>query len=1074
MLSFIKPLKTRYRYLTVLLILVLVIFPLTIGTNAINTIEILKDKKSENMIEDFSNDVKYKATDGNSLNMNYSFDIEELLNYLNNLYDEQNNIFHESVEGYPTTIATFEALSILRFLGLDYYKFGSEWQAEEDNIASQLLVEYRDEADSGGYTIIPEFSSPSLEGSFGVVTSLWIMNEIIVGIKLKSKTVSLLDFVYNKTFDKKTLMFHEVGKEPSIKATFQALTILDLIQKIAVNLIPIPDPDYSYDETIARPVNETVYEFMTNYSLNIFNFIDNHWENNSYFYSHKPYQTPIADTWYALQSLKILERFDNLIEEVSLPKDITFYKTPIINWILSLQKATGLTRGGFGFSESATVTETGMSYAILSLLDAINQADHNETLTFVYSSQFLERENRTYTATEKEHIGGFGPNNLTFSEIRQNKLVNIHSTYFAVLTLLLSGDIYNSIELSLKTDHYLNYESINRTDLIIQGERATIDLEFIIYNYKSHGSLELLSTVDNWNLTHIDYIETNPVFRGKSKAEYEVNLQDDTKSNFNWSIGAHKITNRIKIRSLPVIQSPVYYLNSTVFVAYSPIVIFSQTEIKPGDNVSTTIFYQNRSVPSLTTENITDGLVSITLRAPDKQNTSIIEDVPINVTTEAIKFNLNFTKQDLLGTWNLNFILNQPSFELEANVPIEIRDTVVLYNLSSRAIYYPGENMNLNISLKYTNGFFTPKANATLIFNSNKTQSNIFNLTLTYLIENIYTTNGFNCPTRFLYGHYNVSVQLVWNSTLGFELESIYNTSLPVINIGGFPTISNASYKTDYRSEKILESNNNIVYYGETINLSLTIGFKSIFAIHNISKESINVQGGLVNNTTPSSYIQQFAKIQKNETIYISGLINPNLPATIFGTRFQIKCEWNNSYVYLRKPDNSSIHIGYNFTLSGEFEITNVVYSTTTQSNGLYEYALDSTPVFNISFQIVNTNYENIPVPNLKLYSILDLQDSIGALNKTLPGIALGYGANGTLVYIVSIITVNLSPSNYIISIYTSSAISNNLFIGNLLPGFKIVNSFSSKPLIQIHEALIIVSGLLFIILLYLNLKKLR
>jgi hypothetical protein len=267
MLSFINPLKTKNRYLTVLLILALVIFPLTIGTSGINTIEIQNVKKSENINEDSLNNVKHKVTDGNDLIANYSFDVEELLDYLNSLYDERNNRFHESIEGYTTTIATYEALSILRFLGLDYYKFGSEWQAEEDNIASQLLVEYRDEGDSGGYTLTPEIESPSLEGSFGVVTSLWVMNEILVGIKLKSKTVDLLDFVYNKTFDKEKLIFHEVNKESSIKATFQALTILDLIQKIAVNLIPIPDSDYSYDETIARPVNETVYEFMTNYSI---------------------------------------------------------------------------------------------------------------------------------------------------------------------------------------------------------------------------------------------------------------------------------------------------------------------------------------------------------------------------------------------------------------------------------------------------------------------------------------------------------------------------------------------------------------------------------------------------------------------------------------------------------------------------------------------------------------------------------------------------------------------------------------------------------------------------------------
>ncbi len=1076
MLSISKPLKTNFRHFPVIFFIALILFPLIINSNDINTIEMKNDQTTEILTGVTPESSNLKIMADNALIENYTFDIQELLNYLNSLYTT--NRFHESVGGFPTTTAIYEGLSILRFLGLDYYKFGSEWQTEENAIASQLLVEYRDEADSGGFKLIPSDVQPSLEGSFGVVTSLWIMNEIWEGIKLKDASLDLLDFVYNRTFDKIELEFHEEDNEASIKATFQALTILDLLQKISVNQIPIPDPNFDYDiDFIAKPLNETIYEFMANYSVNILNYIDSFWENDSvflYFNSHTPYQTPIVDTWYALQSIKILERFESLINGLSLPNHTEDYRTSVVDWLKSLQKTTGTTTGGFGLSTSATVSETGMSYAILDLFNATSQINHTKTLAFISSSQFLKRENRTYTELENGQEGGFSPNNFTHSDPLLNKLVNIHSSYFAVLTLLLSGDIFNSTELLLKTDQYESYPSINRTNLIIQGERATIDLELKIYDYKSHGSLNLLSVIDNWNLTHIDYLETTSSFSGKSVAVYEVKLQDDTLANFNWSLGLHQITNMISIRALPIIKSPIYYKNSTVFVSYASNVIFNQTEIKPGDNVSTTVSYHNRTVPSFSQNNITYGSLSANITSPNKQIENIIQYVPINITSGAITFFINFSKQALLGIWDLNLIFNQSSFILRTNGAITVTDTVILYNLSSLPVYYPGENTNLNVSLKYTNGMFTPNANATLIFDSTQTQLAIFNLTLSYLESNVYTTNGTNCPTQFLFGHYNVSVQLTWNKSKELESETIFNSSLPVVNIEGFPTISKAYYKTDYRNDQVLQTDNNIIHYGETINISLTIGFKSSLSINNITKESITILGGLVNNINPASFIQQFDISQRNETTFASGLIDPNLPATIYELRFQIKSEWNNSFVYIRDQDNISTFIGYNLTLQGELEIYNVAYSTTTQSEGLYEYALDSTPVFNVSFQIVNKNYQNIPVPNLNLYAILDLQDRLGTLNSSLPGVALGYSENRTLNYIVSISTISLSPDKYTISVYTETAISAKTEIGNLSPGFLIVKSFVSKPLIQFHEVLILISGIGFIILLSLNLKKFR
>jgi hypothetical protein len=384
--------------------------------------------------------------------------------------------------------------------------------------------------------------------------------------------------------------------------------------------------------------------------------------------------------------------------------------------------------------------------------------------------------------------------------------------------------------------------------------------------------------------------------------------------------------------------------------------------------------------------------------------------------------------------------------------------------------------MNLNVSLKYSNGFFTPKANASIIFISNKTNLEVFSIHLNFLKGNSYTTNGNICPNRYLSGYYNISVRLVWNTTTEFETESIYNNSLPIIRISGIPTIAEASYKTDQRDDLLtLNNDDNIVYYGETINISISIGFISDVRINNITNDSIVIiQGGLVNNSSPSSYLQQFDFIQKNETVYASALVNTNLPALSFGTRFQIKNEWNDSLVYLRDPTTNTKHIGYNFSLQGTFKIINVNYIATQYSEGSYKTALDSTSVLTITFEMINTDYQDITVPNLNLYAVLDIENKNGTLNKSLPTITLGQDQNGTSIYILTIPITNLVPETYTVSIFTRTAIAAKSKIGNLVPGFTIVSTFSPKPLFQLHEALILITGLCFMCLLYLNLKKSR
>ncbi|MFX0122807.1 MAG: hypothetical protein ACFFAE_04160 [Candidatus Hodarchaeota archaeon] len=1057
----------------IVLFFIILVIPLNSIIVAHNTLGINTKGTQDDSLVSMKNNTRVESINNDNQIGNNTLDIKALYEYVGSLYQEEKG-FLETNEGFATSTATYEALSILRFFGLDYYQFGSDWEEKEVSLSDNLL-NLRDKAGSGGFYLgsDPEAQILSLEGTFGVTTSLWIMNEL--PLKLKPITPELLDFVINTTFDYEEFGFHEYGQvDCSIKATFEALTILDLSRKTVI----IPE---LIDVEKTPLVNETVLGFMTDYSVNIVEFLGSSWESDSYFNSHSPFQSKIEDTWYALQSIKILEQFGNLLD-ISLPNNLDDFKEGVLNWLKSLKKTTGVTKGGFGTSEYATVTETGITYNIFRLFNATEEIKdtQSDTISFIYSSQFLKRENRTYRRSELPHIGGFGPNNLTYHDSEKSKQVNIHSTYYAALTLLLSGDIFNSIDLSLETTHYQEIvqeypNSMNKTNYIIQGKPAIIEQYFEIYNYKSHGSLELNTAVDNWNFSHPDYTENNPNFYGKSNALYVVDLVQDLQADFNWTLGPHKLTNMLIIRNLPVIEPQVYYCNSTLFVGVDPKIKFGSQDIKPGDNVNVTIFYQNRSVPDLSINNVTDGTVSTILESPDEKNQTWFELKPINTTIGAINYEWNVSDQALLGTWTLFTTFNQSKFEIIFINQIEVIDTVILDNISSMPQYYPGENMNLNVSLKYSNGNFTTNANASVVFTSNETQKEVFNLTLQYLQGTIYTTRGINCPTRFLYGFYNISVRLVWNSSLKSTTDSISNTSFPVISIGGIPTISNASFQTDYRSQRLLEENN-FLYYGETINFTLMIGFKSNSIIYNVTDERVVVKGGFTNITQPSSFIQLFQTSRSNKSLFLSGLINSNLPNVTFGTRFSILSEWNNSYVSLRNPLNPVRNAAYNFSLIGTFKIKDIIYVATEMSNGLYCYALDTTSVISISFKIINTglNDHEIPVPNLNLYGLLDVQDKSGTLNQSLPSIISAVDQNGTAIYILSIPTSNLDQNDYEILVYSWSAIKNHLFIGRLSPGFKIIKTRFPQPIFQLHEVLILLTGLTFILLAYLNLKKFR
>jgi hypothetical protein len=1042
-----------------MLIILLVIVPL-IMFSVLNTPLYEKSLYSDDFVANHpANDVTLKIEDEKSYIGNYSFSPDRFVDYIGSLFDNSHAIFHENVGGYSTTIATYEALASLRIFGLDYYEFGEEWQINEDAIANYFFIDFEDPSESGGYLLTEEAKNPSVEGTFGVVNSFWLMDELKT--QLQPVAGNLVNYAVNHTFNTVDGGFHEIGSTSDLKTTFQALSILETIYNLILELID--DDVYS----VPQEVNQSMEEFMGDHLGDIFNFINGSFNENNYFHDNNEFRSPIESTWYALKSIAILERFSNLYS-VIIPNKLVNYQIPVTTWLNSLVKSSGLTKGGFGFGEYATTKETGLAYAIHNLFNTTDSIDDSTAIAFVNSSQFLQRENRTYITSERIHLGGFGPNNITYSNTDLNNRINIHDTYYASLAYLLSGSVFESIDLSLETSFFQENPAINISSYLVQGEITSLEMILTSFDYKSHGSLNLVTSIDNWELTHPSYNEHNPAFYGQDVAKYEITIKNDSNSAYNWTLGSHFVTNKISIRKLPIISSPEYLLNTSVFVGYAPKYDFTPALIKPGDIVNATVYYQNRSTLTYEPTNISEGVLSVNITSPNDNLINLLNLEPINISTKAVKFNIPFLNNSLLGDYELSLSFNVSGFIVDINIPIVVNDDIALVEIENITDYNPGDAMNINVSLEYSNGFFTPNANATLFFISNKTQAEVFNLKLKHVVGNTYTSISQNCPTRFLAGFYNLTVNLYWNISTGYKLDSINNGSLQNIQIKGVPLLYLSPLKTDYRNTQQTESAS--IFYGETVNFSFNIGFDTSGGILNITESDTKLMVGLFNNSNEDLYIQVFDIFQSNETFYASALINPNLRARAYETSFKIASEWNNSFVSIKDPSDTSEAGKFDLTLEGAFSLEASYYSNSITS-GLPTYSLEDS-VITITFEVTNTLYENIPVPYLNLYGYLDIQEKIGALNQSLPSITSAIDENGTHVYLLSISTSNLNPNKYEISIYTRTAISSDLKIGSLLPGFKLISTFNPAPVIQLHEALIVIFSGTFIGLLYLNFRK--
>lgn len=982
------------------------------------------------------------------------FDLEQLFNYLNEQYSD--HLFREVSDGYSTSLSTYYGLETLRIFGMDYHKFGSGWEEEEDTIRNSLISILKD-SESNGFLLAKQSHNPTVTGSYGVIGSTWLIREYIDGIR--SHALGLLDFLINNSYteiEPSSGGFAEINAEASLRTTFEALRILEILKIVAIE---------NFDSTTVF-VNTTVNGFIQNNSEQLISFIEGTWTNNEYFNDSYSSDSLLEQAVYAINALKIINR----TVENDIWGSLAISDSNLISWIKSLQKTSGGTSGGFGSSEYATVVESSSALELLHNFQALDQINIISTVNFIYSSQFLQKENISYRLEDFSDFGGFSPNNLTHSEEGINRLVSIKNSYYAAKALLISGDLINSTTLDLTTSHASINTGADKSNLIIQGMLATIDLRFVMYNFRTHGSLEVETFIDDWEFIYDSYLEQDSAFIGKN-ATYNVQMNENETELFDWSLGNHTVIVNLAIRNQFMMVEPELQINSTVFVSYETLVNLNIAPLKPGDSVNITVLFRNRTMIDREVNNITFGNLSMDITSPDLLKESIYENSEINTTDVTNLVTYHFENTSLLGKYILNIGYSSQHISFTYIFIFELEDTVEFYDYSVSDILYPGSSADLNISLKYTNGDISPNLNASLIFTSNKTLENEFTLNLKYIEDNIYSSRNEIIPTKLLWGYYNITIRLSWNRTAGIISQNIRNTSFPVVTIGGIPAIKNISLKTDYRNNVQVKDNGTTIYYGESINLSFNIAIEAPTVSALIKNESVQLIC-LILDANGTETIQELSYNQDNESFTIYGRLNSNIPSDSYIMRLKLWSEWNSSFIYFQDPTNSSKPFEIDLNIEGSYSIEEIMFYNEHDESGTPIYALDETLVFSVSFKVNNViDGLTIPVTDLSLYGEL-FKSKNEEFQESLPSALISTDRDGNRYYNFSI-PLGMKAGQYKIRIFTTLSISTDYQIGDL-GDFKVVNTLHPKPLIQIQDLVLFSASILFVGLVYLNIRKIR
>lgn len=798
--------------------------------------------------------------------VNSTFDFTNLYNYLARHYSSSEYAFRD-IDGFYTTIATYNAFMILKMTGLERYIV-----TDEALIYSQNLKNLRAD-DLRGFAI-QDSLEPSLTGTFNVLSILELINRADFISNNRNSSYYIKEDCLTVINDDQITFKEVTEEEPSLESTYYGLKSLEILdsQLEDSNLVKVA------------------------------NYIASTWQDS--YFEDKTDNNSLMDSWFAIFSLEIIADHIDL-GTTEIPPD---YRTEFISWLFQQQDDLN---GGFGIN-NATSYETGAALSILRKLNSLNDPllDQEKAVNLILSSQFNND-------TLYDGYGGFSPTNETHFD--DYHFVTTETSFWSSLGLYSVDYFINSSTIVVETDYFRS--SITKAEKydLIQGEEANIYIRIMYNNSYSFTAGILDLDAPSWNITTPETLEEKNLNVYFYKYEVNVNGTD-------WSLGNHSFSVSFEQRNISFFESTKrdYEFNLSVRLDLSfnyPTDENNDGRLSPGEEISFNIRATNKTL----NEEIVYhpyGNITVTLFDPQGEEVSLLQTVYIWPENENNTFiNVTLPAQIHLGQFSIKIVHSNNSIILSTSeMQLTINDEVYLGIIGGNRVLYPGKSYTLNLTYyyKYSHKFPTD-ANISIGFVSSVNSETIFVEKLTRSLLSYIIAPQITVPNRMIMGEYNISSTVYWKRADGTYFtnpKDAINNTLKTVTVVGLPVIledeNNVMHPFDERTE---------VYYGESINVTVKIGILlPNDEVINVN-ESIKFRAEIINRTSKISLQFIDSELVDNETVRFLGEINSNLiPADDYSFRTQVYSRYNNSYISLYDNRTNGLFI-VNISISGTLQL---------------------------------------------------------------------------------------------------------------------------------------------------------
>lgn len=754
--------------------------------------------------------------------------MSDLYTYLQNSATIVKNSFIDSTGVHlDTTVTTARALTILKITGMTNYIIPTI------TARSAIFKNFGTSID-GGFPISNASAIPTIIGTYGVVESGQMLNLPLPMQAIQKDAITYINSKYQN--NTKIGGFKEAYEKNIVASVHTTYYAVEALKVLGVQL------------------NSTQ-------KIQITDFLQSLWNSNGYFNN-----TYDSDQSVILTSFQAISILNDIGTNSSLWTDVTSHFSQFIK---ANQDQTGVFTGGIHSPGAvASVDDTGSAISALYILNQTNAINIGSADQFMLQSQY------NGTAFPND-LGGFANNNSTFVATSQSSGVTLAHTYYAMLGLYASGYISNHTVLSFETQYSTNNDFNKLTNEIPVGQNSTFTAQLSSFNYKNYyGELNVQFSVDKLNVQANGTNEANTALG----SQYNFEIYN---ASSNFYLGLHPLTATYSLTNFTILPVMNNIFHSSINVRF-PLNnalngLSSSVQVNPGDTLIGKMGFGNNTVNATNFRTATLGNVSVSLIYPNGTQSSPIKNFSLVLTNSTYSYNVTLPKNAVLGDYmvNLTYYNNSALFYTEQVFTVTTSTYLLGVTSTKSRNIYPGTGYGLTFQVAYSNGFMSSQfSNAQVKFISKATNQEEFSAPLQYIGGTSFTINNTNTvPVGLFMGTYNVSIEMLWNSSLTSNSlpTSSSNSTLPFISYQGLPIIQN------YTISPL--SNRTNLYSGDLFNLTADIGVKNLqnSQVYPVNS-SVTMTANFYNGSNSNQLLQQLSTEYLNGSkVSIYGEMNPNI-----------------------------------------------------------------------------------------------------------------------------------------------------------------------------------------------------